>query len=81
VSDFGRWREEKLTVERAPRRWAVGRRGTTWRASSSGGGDWLVAQREVQSTGSAHGGIDRAVPWSEVPGDGGAPVDTVAPAA
>jgi hypothetical protein len=38
-----------------------------WRASSGGGGAWLVARREVQSTGSAHGGVGGAVPWPEVP--------------
>jgi hypothetical protein len=65
-SNFGRWREEKLTVERAPRWWAGGRRGMGWRASS-GGGDWLEARRGVQSTGGAHGGIGGAVPWPEVP--------------
>jgi hypothetical protein len=35
--------------------------------SSSGGGDWLVARREVRSTGGARGGVGGAVPWSEVP--------------
>jgi hypothetical protein len=65
-------------VERAPRWQAVGRRGMTWRASSGGGGDWLVARREVQSTGGAHGGVGGAVPSPEVPGDGGAPVDMAA---
>jgi hypothetical protein len=76
-SDFGRWREGKPTVERAPQRQEVGRRGTAWRASSGGGGDWLVARREVQSTCGAHGSIGEVVPWPEVPGDGGAPVDTM----
>jgi hypothetical protein len=38
-----------------------------WRASSGGGGAWLVAQREVRSTGSAHGDVGGAVPWPEVP--------------
>jgi hypothetical protein len=57
---------------------AVGRRGTTWRVSFGGGGEWFVAQREVRSTGSAHGGFDGAVLWPEVPGDGGVPMDTVA---
>jgi hypothetical protein len=66
-SDFGRWREEKLTVERAPRWWVGGRRETTWRASSGGGGAWFVARRAVQSTCSAHGGVGGAVSWSEVP--------------
>jgi hypothetical protein len=61
-SDFGRWREGKLTVEHAPRWRAVGLRGTTWRASSGGGGDRLGAQREVRSTGDARGGIGGAVP-------------------
>jgi hypothetical protein len=56
----------------------VDRRGTTWRASSNGGGDWLVARREVWSTGGARGGVDGAVPWLEVSGDGGAPVDMAA---
>jgi hypothetical protein len=49
-----------------------------WRASSGGGGDWLVARREVRSIGGARGGVGRAVPWLEVPGDGGAPVDMAA---
>jgi hypothetical protein len=66
-SNFGQWREEKLTVERAPWWWAGGRRGTAWRASFGGGGDWLVARREVQSTGGARGGVGGAVPWPEVP--------------
>jgi hypothetical protein len=66
-SDFGRWREEKLTVERAPQRWVRGRRGTAWRASSGGGGAWLVARREVWSIGGARGGVGGAVPWPEVP--------------
>jgi hypothetical protein len=66
-SDFGQWREEKLTVEHAPRRWVVGRRGTAWRAPFGGGGDWLVARRGVWSTCGAHGGVGRAVPWLEVP--------------
>jgi hypothetical protein len=66
-TDFGRWREEKLTVEHAPRWWVVGRRGTAWRASFGGGGDWLVARRGVWSTGCAHGGVGRVVPWLEVP--------------
>jgi hypothetical protein len=57
---------------------AVGRRGTTWRASSGGGGDWFMARREVRSTGDAHGGFDGAVPWPEVPGDGGVPMDMAA---
>jgi hypothetical protein len=60
-------REEKLTVECAPWRWVGGRRGTAWRASSGGGGAWLVAQREVRSTGGARGGIGGAVLWPEVP--------------
>jgi hypothetical protein len=77
-SDFGRWRERKLTVEHAPWWRAVGRRGREWRASSGGCGDWLVAQREVRSIGGARSGVSRAVPWLEVPGDGGAPVDTAA---
>jgi hypothetical protein len=38
-----------------------------WRASSGGGADWLVARREVRSTGGTRGGVDRAVPWPEVP--------------
>jgi hypothetical protein len=38
-----------------------------WRASSGGGGAWLMAQREVWSTGSAHGDVGGAVPWPEVP--------------
>jgi hypothetical protein len=75
-SDFGRWREGKLTVERASCWRAVGQRGMAWMASSSGGGDWLAARREDRSTGSARGGIGGAVPWPEVPGDGGLPVDT-----
>jgi hypothetical protein len=66
-SDFGRWREEKLTVECAPRRWVGGRRETAWRASSGGGGAWLVARRGVQSIGGARGGVGGAVPWPEVP--------------
>jgi hypothetical protein len=66
-SDFGRWREEKLTVERAPWWWAGGRRETAWRASFGGGGAWLVAQRGDRSTCGARGGIDGAVPWPEVP--------------
>jgi hypothetical protein len=66
-SDFGWWREEKLTVERAPRRWAGGRRGTTWRASSGGGGEWLVARREVRNTSGTHGGVSGAVLWPEMP--------------
>jgi hypothetical protein len=66
-SDFGLWREEKLTVEHAPRWWAGSRRGTVWRASSGGGGAWLVARREVRSTDGARGGVGRAVPWPEVP--------------
>jgi hypothetical protein len=48
----------------------------TWRTSYGGGGNWLVAQREVRSTGGAHSGVGGAVLWLEVPGDGGAPVDT-----
>jgi hypothetical protein len=59
-------REEKLTVERAPWRWAGGRRETAWRASSGGGGAWLVARRGVRSTGGARGGVGGAVPWPEV---------------
>jgi hypothetical protein len=38
-----------------------------WRASSGGGGAWLVARREVQSTGGAHSDVGGAVPWPEVP--------------
>jgi hypothetical protein len=38
-----------------------------WRASSDGGGDWLVAQREVRSTCGARGGVGGAIPWPEVP--------------
>jgi hypothetical protein len=57
----------KLTVERAPRRWVGGRRGMAWRASSGGGGAWLVARREVRSTGGAHGDVGGAVPWLEAP--------------
>jgi hypothetical protein len=64
---FRGWSGEKLTVERAPRRWVGDQRGTTWRASSGGGGAWLMARREVQSTGSARGGVGGAVPWPEVP--------------
>jgi hypothetical protein len=64
---FRGWSGEKLTVEHAPRWWAGGRRGTAWRASSGGGGAWLVAQREVQSTGGAHGDVGGAVPWPKVP--------------
>jgi hypothetical protein len=30
-------------------------------------GSWLVARREVQSTGGTHGDIGGAVPWPEVP--------------
>jgi hypothetical protein len=75
-SDFGWWREGKLTMERAPLRWVVGWRGTAWRASSSGGGDRLGAWREVRSTGCARGG--GAVPWPEMPNDGDAPVDVAA---
>jgi hypothetical protein len=60
--DFGWWREEKLTVERAPRWWAGNRRGTAWRASSGGGCDWLGARREVWSTGGARGGVGGAIP-------------------
>jgi hypothetical protein len=56
----------------------VGQRGIAWRALSGGGGDWLGARREVRSTGGAHGGVGGAVPWLEVPGDGGAPVDMAA---
>jgi hypothetical protein len=63
-------------MERSPWRWAVVRRGTAWRASSGGGGDWLVAQREVWSTSGAHGGVGGAVSSPEVPGDGGAHVST-----
>jgi hypothetical protein len=66
-SDFGQWREEKLTVECAPRWWAGGRRGTAWRALSGGGGAWLVARREVRSTCGARGGVGGVVPWPEVP--------------
>jgi hypothetical protein len=42
-----------------------------WRASSDGGGAWLVARREVRSTGGAHGDVGGAVPWldSAVPRD------------
>jgi hypothetical protein len=65
-------------VERAPRRRMGSRRGAAWRASSGGGGNRLRARREIRSTGGAHSGIGGAVPWPEVPGDGGAPVDTVA---
>jgi hypothetical protein len=36
---------------------------------------WLVARREVQSICGGRGGVGLAVPWPEVPGDGGAPVD------
>jgi hypothetical protein len=75
-SNFGWWREGKLTVECAPWRRAGGQRRTAWRASSSGGGDRLVARREVRSTGGAHGGVSGAIPWPEVPGNGGAPMDT-----
>jgi hypothetical protein len=53
-------------VECAPWWRAGSRRGTAWRASSVGGGDWLVAWREVRSTGGAHGGVGRVVPWLEV---------------
>jgi hypothetical protein len=60
-SDFGQWREGKLTMARAPWRQVVGQRGMAWRASSGGGGDRLVAQREVRSTGGAHGGVDGVV--------------------
>jgi hypothetical protein len=66
-SDFGRWREEKLTVECAPRWWVGGWWETAWRASSSGGGAWLVARRGVRSTGGARGSVGGAVPWPEVP--------------
>jgi hypothetical protein len=38
-----------------------------WRASSGGGGAWLVARRAVQSTCDARGGVGGAVPWPEVP--------------
>jgi hypothetical protein len=51
----------------ALRWWVGGQRGTAWRASSGGGGAWLVARREVQSTGGARGGVGGAVPWTEVP--------------
>jgi hypothetical protein len=37
-----------------------------------------VARREVRSTGGACGAVGGAVPWPEVPGDGGAPVDMAA---
>jgi hypothetical protein len=37
-----------------------------WRASSGGGGAWLLARREVQSTDGAHGGVGGVVPWLEV---------------
>jgi hypothetical protein len=77
-SNFGRWREGKLTMERAPLRRVVGWRGTARRTSSSGGGDRLGAWREVRSTGCARGGVGGAVPWSEMPDDGGAPVDVAA---
>jgi hypothetical protein len=30
-------------------------------------GDWLVARREVRSTGGGRGGVGGAVPWPEVP--------------
>jgi hypothetical protein len=46
--------------------------------SSDGGGDWLMAQREVRSIGGAHGGVGRVVLWPEVLGDGSAPMDTAA---
>jgi hypothetical protein len=68
-SDFGQWREEKLTVECAPRWWAGGRRGTAWRASSSGGGSWLgekfraQAVLAVASAGWFHGRRCRSVWW------------------
>jgi hypothetical protein len=63
-SDFGWWREGKLTTERAPWWRAVGRKGTTWRTSYGGGENLLVAQREVRSTGGAHSGVGGAVLWT-----------------
>jgi hypothetical protein len=66
-SDFGRWRERKLIVEHAPWWREVGRRGTAWRASSGGGGNWLVARREVRRTDGVRGGVGGAVLWPEVP--------------
>jgi hypothetical protein len=55
---------------------AVVQRGTAWRASSGGGRDRRGARIEVRSTRSARGGIGGAVPWPEVPSDGGARMDT-----
>jgi hypothetical protein len=72
-SNFGWWREGKLTMERAPLRRVVGWRGTARRTSSSGGGDRLGVWREVRSTGCARGGVGGAVPWSEMPDDGADP--------
>jgi hypothetical protein len=65
-------------MERAPLRRVVGWMGTARRTSSSGGGDRLGVWREVRSTGCAHGGVGGVVPWSEMPDDGGAPVDVAA---
>jgi hypothetical protein len=48
-------------MARAPWWQVVGQRGMAWRASSGGGGDRLVAQREVRSTGGAHGGVSGVV--------------------
>jgi hypothetical protein len=63
---FRGWSGEKLT-ERAPWWWEGDCRRTIWRASFGGGGAWLMARREVRSTGGARGGVGRAVPWPEVP--------------
>jgi hypothetical protein len=39
---------------------------------------WRLARGEVRSTYGAWGGVGGAVPWPEVPGDCGAPVDMAA---
>jgi hypothetical protein len=47
--------------------------------SRRGGGDWSRSgQRGSLGRYSARGWVDGAVLWQEVPGDGGAPVDTAA---
>jgi hypothetical protein len=80
-SDFGWWREEKLTVERAPRRWAVGRRGSAWRGWPAVVSGRLLGREGVQHLGGARGGADvarggpvRAGVTEALGGSGAAPV-------
>jgi hypothetical protein len=74
------WGVDRGEIYRETWSMAVGGRseGNNVEGVAGRGDNRLGARRQVWSTGGAHGGVGGVVPWPEVPGDGGAPVDTAA---